>query len=177
MLKPLFKWEHGGVMRRPALMPPGYHKILQRRIPQPHQLKLERGIFRGLKRSDRKVNRLVVTASPIKNFWSIDHLISIQKQETRNLSSLSEMASVSLLLLVQVNVSEPSLTSMRFEEPILSLSLLEEGPNRAIPPLFSSKLVTTLKSPATIQGRKGSKEQTNVICDYIRYLPAKSLGA
>ena len=107
----------------------------------------------------------------------VNHLISSQKQETRNRSSLSEIASVPLLLLFQVNIPNPGFTSIIFREPILSLSILEEGPNQAISPLFSSKLVIALKSLATIQGRNRSKDQTNLICDHIRDLPTKSLGA
>ena len=68
MLKPLLKGVHGSTMRWLALIPPGYHKIIQGGIPQPHQLKLERGILRGLERSDRELNWPVVRASPIKNF-------------------------------------------------------------------------------------------------------------
>ena len=67
MLKPLLEGVHGSTMRRPALIPLGYHKILQGGIPQPHQLKLERGILRSLERSDREPNRPMIRASPIKN--------------------------------------------------------------------------------------------------------------
>ena len=68
MLKPLLKGVHGSTMRQPALIPPGYHKIIQGGVPQPHQLKLERGVLRYFERSDRELNRSVVRASPIKNF-------------------------------------------------------------------------------------------------------------
>ena len=76
-----------------------------------------------------------------------------------------------------MNITDPGFTSIRFREPILSLSILEEGPNREILPLFSSKLVIALKSPGTIQGRNGFKDHKNLICDHIRDLPTKSLGA
>jgi hypothetical protein len=68
MLKPLLKGVHGSTLRWLALIPPGYHKIKQGGISQPHQLKLERGILRGLKSSDRELNWAMVRACLIKNF-------------------------------------------------------------------------------------------------------------
>lgn len=49
-------------------MPLGDHEIMQRGIPQPHQLKLERRILRSLKMRDRELNKLVVKTSPVQNF-------------------------------------------------------------------------------------------------------------